>query len=128
MALQFDEETLADGNYSTTLSVVTLEPAGLSDNHTDKLRLLLVRAAGPPWPGTAGPAWQHAELALRGSALWEACRTSVHELPVLHTARPKHVCWALTLYRCCVAAAEFRGAWSGADFIRDRAAPAAPAV
>ena len=41
---QLTEESLtADGNYSSTLTVVTVEPAGLSDSHEDKLRLLLVR-------------------------------------------------------------------------------------
>ena len=41
---QLTEESLtADGNYSSTLTVVTVEPAGLSDSHDDKLRLLLVR-------------------------------------------------------------------------------------
>lgn len=44
---QLSEESLtADGNYSSTLTIVTVEPAGLSDSHADKLRLLLVRWRG----------------------------------------------------------------------------------
>ncbi|KAI7845496.1 hypothetical protein COHA_001042 [Chlorella ohadii] len=40
--MKLSEESLtADGNYSSTLTVVTVEPAGLSDAHEDKLRLLL---------------------------------------------------------------------------------------
>jgi len=47
LPIQLSEESLtADGNYSSTLTVVTVEPAGLSDAHEDKLRLLLVRGLG----------------------------------------------------------------------------------
>ena len=43
--LQLDEQTAegAGGNYSSTLSVVTVETGGLSNDHSSKLRLLLVR-------------------------------------------------------------------------------------
>lgn len=49
--VQIDEDSQADGTYSSTLTVVTVEPAGLSPPGADltgKLRLLLVSADGGP--------------------------------------------------------------------------------
>ena len=42
-SLQIDEESQTDGNYTSALTVVTVEPAGLSSSHENKARLLLVR-------------------------------------------------------------------------------------
>jgi len=47
--LQIEEDSLTEGNYSSTLTVVTVEPAGLSPHGSDyagKVRLLLVGAVG----------------------------------------------------------------------------------
>ena len=54
--MQVDEETQVDGNYSSTLTTVTVEPAGLSPPGADyggKMRLLLVRATAAPGGGAA---------------------------------------------------------------------------
>ncbi|EFN56559.1 hypothetical protein CHLNCDRAFT_144224 [Chlorella variabilis] len=39
--MRIDEESQTDGNYTSALTVVTVEPAGLSSSHENKARLLL---------------------------------------------------------------------------------------
>ena len=109
--MQFDEETLADGNYSTTLSVVTVEPAGLSDSHTDKIRLLLVRAAAP-LAGTAGPPMAACRACLEGQrppgGLWnlDASPAGAAHCALMHFAgrglQFRCCCCCCCCYCCCL--------------------------
>lgn len=40
--MSLEERTLADGEYNTTMTIITAEPGGLTKDHSNKMRMLVV--------------------------------------------------------------------------------------
>jgi hypothetical protein len=73
----------ADGDYAVDMMVVTLEPGGHTQDHSQKVRLLLVRAALPrrrgARPGSCCPPHAAAPLCPRATAAHAPCNELLNE-------------------------------------------------